>query len=613
MKRTASLFFALLTVLTLSCSKEEDEGGNNSSAAVLGVSVKDLPEVVEVPEHQTLTYELTVTADPGPSAVLNVTAGTDESLVAKYNLANGTSYKMLPSAAYEISSTPLMLMRYNKTSSPGTIKFKGEGCETDQTYLLPLVVDKVEGDATYEISEDKALYVLFTMLEAQVEGAGTEVSPYLISDAENFNKIGNMLKDGETVYIKLEGDIDLEGKAWTTIDATGKPVSLDGGNHKIMNVAADCGLFSVLEGTVMNLTIENAVITAGAQRAGVLASTAGGEGTSVLMKNVNITSSSITNTGYTGGLLGSLVNGTVEDVTVDVDVEGVQRTAGLIGHLVSGTLLRCVASGDVTSTDYYAGGLVAMFAEGSITECSATGNVTNTKDNYSRAGGLVGQMFGGNITRSHATGNVSGLGHYAGGLVGVIDGSVTEKRTVNGSEVNYVVDHKNISITSCYATGNVPFPPGAKDNKSGSGGLIGITEGGNITISDCYSTGAVGAYRWSGGFVGNIGNAVVTIKNGYTSSDCSDITLVTEGVDQFGLVIGARNAADASVNKHEGTATCTGFVAWNLSGNAFCFPADVISTTGNYYGTDGSISSQAALLGWDAGIWDLSGDIPELK
>ena len=94
MKRIACLFLIPLTCLALSCNKEGDQGGTGSGNAVLGVSVTALPEIVEVPEHQTQEYELFVTANPGPSAAIKVTVGTDETLVAKYNLAEGTEYEI---------------------------------------------------------------------------------------------------------------------------------------------------------------------------------------------------------------------------------------------------------------------------------------------------------------------------------------------------------------------------------------------------------------------------------------------------------------------------------------------------------------------------------------
>lgn len=110
MKKILSLFMIpVMGLLALSCEKTGQEGGGNTGAAVLGVSVTNLPQVVEVPQNQSQSFEIVVVANPGPSEAIQVTLGTDESLVAKYNAANGTAYEMLPSAAFELHLLHLWL------------------------------------------------------------------------------------------------------------------------------------------------------------------------------------------------------------------------------------------------------------------------------------------------------------------------------------------------------------------------------------------------------------------------------------------------------------------------------------------------------------------------
>ena len=615
MKKFASFLLISLTCLLVSCSKEGDEGGNGSGTAVLGISVRDLPEVVEVPANQTQTYELVVTANPGPSAVLDVTIGTDETLVAKYNLANGTSYEMLPAAAYELSSAPLMLMRFNKTSAPGTLKLKGAGCELDKTYLLPLVIGQVKGAAAYEAPEENVVFVVFKMLEAQIEGAGTAASPYLLGDLETFKKLGNMLKDGETVYVKLAGDIDFAGETWAPatvdggyvqINTAAKPVSLDGDNHKIKNVVAACGLFSVLEGTVKNLTFENVKIEAGAQRAGILADQGGREESTdkVIVENVIVTGSTIFNTGYTGGLFGSLLNGEVKNVNIDCQVSGDQRVGGIVGHAMNCSFTDCVTSGDVTSTIYYVGGQVGMMFKCTMKNCSATGNVTSSTGSYARAGGLVGQLIGGGtLEKCFATGSVTGNGYFAGALIGVAQAYET---------VNDVVEMRELNLSKCYATGSVSLTGNAKKD-AGAGGLVGRVDGGNINVTDCYSTSAIEADRYSSGFIGDIGGdnkTVLNITNGFASGDLSKLGPDANGVYSDGIVIGCTRTPS------QATIKCKGFVAWDLNNKLFGFTyagSEPVPSTGNYHGKEGTISSQAKAFGWDEAVWDLTSDVPKLK
>lgn len=606
MKRIASLFLIPLACLTLSCNKEGDEGGNGSGNAVLGITVTSLPEVVEVPEHQTQTYELIVTADPGPSAAIKVTVGTDEALVAKYNLAEGTEYEMLPSAAYEISSTPLTVMRYNKKSNPGSLKLKGAGCEIGTTYLLPLVIAQVTGTTAFEAPEDKVVYVVYRMLEAQMEGAGTAASPYLVGDVQSFCKMGNMLKDGETVYLKLTNDIDFAGETWTPevsegvyaqINASGRPISLDGDNHTVKNVVAACPLFTNLEGSVQNLKLDNIKVEAAAEQAGLLAQAAGNGTDEVVIKNVTVTGSEITNVGFTGGLVGRITKGKVENVNVACTVTGTARVGGLFGHTIACTITDCATSGNVTAESYYTGGLIGMMHSSSLKNCSASGDINHTTNSYSRIGGLVGQMLaGGTIEKCHATGNVHGGGYFGGALVGVVESI----ETVDGVSTTHTA-----TIKQSYATGAIELIRDAKD--AGAGGLVGRFESGKLDVIDCYSSGSVESDRYSGAFIGDVNTGELTITNGFTNSDLSKLGPDANGNHSDGIVVGCLRTPDSITIK------CTGFVAWNSIPEKKFSYQDLVPSAGNYHGTAGTISSQAKTLGWDETVWDLTGDVPSLK
>lgn len=606
MKRIVCLFLIPLTCLALSCNKEGDQGGTGSGNAVLGVSVTALPEIVEVPENQTQEYELFVTANPGPSAAIKVTVGTDETLVAKYNLAEGTEYEMLPSAAYEISSTPLTIMRYNKKSTAGTLKLKGAGCDLSKTYLLPLVVDQVTGTTAFEAPEENVVYVVYKMLEAQLEGAGTAASPYLIGDVQAFSKMGNVLKDGETVYVKLSADIDFAGETWTPevsegvyaqINASGRPIALDGDNHTVKNVVAVCPLFTNLEGSVQNLKLDNIKVEAAAEQAGLLAQASGNGEDEVVIKNVTVTGSAITNVGYTGGLIGRITKAKVENVNVACDVTGTARVGGLFGHTIACTITDCTASGDVTAESYYTGGLIGMMHSSSLKNCSASGDINHTTNSYSRVGGLVGQMFaGGTIEKCHATGNVHGGGYFGGALVGVVE----SLETVDG--VGTV--HPAI-IKQSYATGSIELIRDAKD--AGAGGLVGRFESGKLEVIDCYSSGSVEADRYSGAFVGDVNTGELIITNGFTNSDLSKLGPDANGNHSDGIAVGCLRTP-ASI-----TIKCTGFVAWNNMPEKKFIYQDLVPSAGNYHGTEGTISQQAKALGWDETVWDLSGDVPALK
>ena len=602
MKRIASLLFIPAALfLATSCDKEGGKGDGASGTAILSVTVNGLDGLLEIPENQNRTYDVLVTADPGPSDAINITLGADETLVGKYNEANGTSYEMLPQAAYEISSDGLIMMRYNKKSTTGTITLKGTGCVRDQTYLLPIVVSTVKGTAPYDAPEDKAAYILFKMTAPQFDGAGTEADPYLVKTVANFTDMSYMLATGKYIYFKMADDVDFGGAAWTTVDTRGgKGVIFDGAGHKISNVKAQSCLFTSLEGSVKDLQFDGVQVDAGNVYAGILAETSN---YGVLIENIVITNSSISNTGCCGGLVGSINGTTIKNVDVDCVVNGKSLVGGVVGRILNGTLDDCHSTGDVTSSSYYAGGLVGFFTMGTITNCSATGDVSAVGDDiYARVGGLIGEMHGGTVDKCFATGDVASAKYWGGGLVGVV-----------------IADEDDILIKRSYATGDLNFVKNEECKMAGVGAFIGSMGSGNVAMENCYATGAVHADRWSSGFVGNIYGGNLTITNGYSACDLSDLgPAKAKGPDgewnggythEDGIVLGN----DMSGTETPAKVSCTGFVAWNLNSRFFCFPETIIPLTGNYYGKEGTVSAQASALGWDANVWDLTGDYPVLK
>lgn len=400
--------------------------------------------------------------------------------------------------------------------------------------------------------------------------------------------------DNEDKLVENTQSTDLHS---VNLFATFADTFADAHNLKVM---AGGPLFGTVCGSIRNLTVEDAKIEATADDAAVVVGVAGSSETEedFVMKNVTVKKSSVSSDyKRAGALIAHLRNGVVENCVAECPVYAQQQAGGLIGRVDAGTLTGCSATGNATAEAYYIGGLVGYAGNVTVKGCSATGDVSSLGGNYSRAGGLIGQIEGNaTLEKCHATGNVEGQGHMAGGLVGII-----------GETEGYTV-----SISKCYATGSVTLPHGESGNWSHAGGLLGTISSLNteLSISDCYSTGAILSRRYSGGFVGSVYNKAkacksLTIKNSYCSSDLSGIVVA----DRCGIALGLNDGAQATVPT---VITCTGFVAWNVSERPFSYN-DAISTDGNYYGSEGTISAQAKALGWDENIWDLSGNEPKLK
>lgn len=143
-------------------------------------------------------------------------------------------------------------------------------------------------------------------------------------------------------------------------------------------------------------------------------------------------------------------NGTVTNTSLEaVDVTGNNAIGPLSGKIDNSVVNRSSATGTVTSTGEWVGGLVGRNWEGTVSQSYAAVDVSGSDD----VGGLVGKNHGA-VTNSYATGNVSGdVG--TGGLVGTQDGG---------------------TVDQSYATGNV-------SGETDTGGLVGFNSG---TIADAY-------------------------------------------------------------------------------------------------------------------------------
>ena len=220
------------------------------------------------------------------------------------------------------------------------------------------------------------------------------------------------------------------------------------------------------------------------------------------------------NTNYVG-LFGYIERGTINKVSLlDVDIQGASVVGGLVGYSYGGTITNSYATGAVTGTGGYVGGLVGS-SYGTIRNSYATGAVKGAWD----VGGLVGYADDGTITNSYATGAVEG-NWDVGGLVGYADdGTITNSYAtgaVEGVRVGGLVGWNHGTIRNSYATGAV-------EGNWDVGGLVGRNYG---TIRNSYATGAVtGTGSDIGGLVGD--NQRGTITNSYWNTQTSGIASST--------------------------------------------------------------------------------------
>ena len=174
---------------------------------------------------------------------------------------------------------------------------------------------------------------------------------------------------------------------------------------------------------------------------------------------------------YTGTFDGG--GHTITGLTVTTN----DKNVGLFGHLNSaGTVKNVVMEGiQITSNQINGGSIggVVGFSWGTIENCSVSGSVSGTV----YVGGVVGAQWGGSITGCSSSATVKGA-VYVGGVAGQMNGDVT--------------------LTACYATGDVTLEINPIKNISG-GGLVGFNAGSSVLA--CYATGNVTS---TGSSTGNV-------------------------------------------------------------------------------------------------------------
>ena len=326
---------------------------------------------------------------------------------------------------------------------------------------------------------------------------GTLVPSY---DHYEISEIGGLrdllgFADSAGYAFRLVSDIDLSSAPGLYIPSLA--AEFDGNNHTISDLlvyqsfAAYLGLFGIItaSGSARNVVLQNVDIT-GYEYVGGLA----GENLGSI-SNCHATGS-VSGTGdYVGGLVGVNYEGSVENCYTTVRVSGNYRVGGLVGSNW-GPITGCHSTGNVSSTSHTIGGLVGMNGDsGSISDSYALGPVSGE---YC-VGGLVGSNYG-PVSNCHATGSVNGTNRLVGGLVGSnwessisnshATGSVMGVRNVGG----LAGDNWEGSISNCYATGAV-----LGTNRI-VGGLVGSNSG---SVENCYATGSVIGERLVGGLVGS--------------------------------------------------------------------------------------------------------------
>ena len=348
----------------------------------------------------------------------------------------------------------------------------------------------------------KGNYTKKVYLKTNKNGAtaiGSEKTPLTIENEEELIKFREAVNnygiykgcanyDGfKGIHFKVTVDIELSN--WTTPIGTHNSFKgvFDGNHRNIKNVNVD--QYS------KNIAIVG----------GLFGCASYGE-----IKNINITSGTVSGIQFVGGLCGSTFRELIKNCTANCEVSTYDKNnvGGVIG--VSKGYSRyedCINNGNVSGTQYVAGVIASCNTTDTVIRCKNYGEISGTNN----VAGVCGNAAGtdclysfcenhNSITCSKATdpnsGGIISAGAGSGTIVNCINtGSVIATGT-NAGYCGGIIGHPggSFAINQCLNIGTIT------GNATGTiGGILGATDG-TISITNSYNAGII----TGGGIVGSL-------------------------------------------------------------------------------------------------------------
>ncbi len=342
-------------------------------------------------------------------------------------------------------------------------------------------------------------------------------SAFQISSCDHLSSIGLDNKDWDK-FFKLTGDIDLTGCPLNMIGSD-NPVNgfvgeFDGQGFKLSNMTINApttnhvGLFrSINESSVIkNLQIENASVIGQKNVGALLGLWAGYSAEKTQLENISIVNSTITGNKGIGGVVG-------------------------VGMRATGSTI--TASGTVSSSNGYSGGVFGATRSMYLKKINSTTSVSGTD----RVGGLIGNVLWDlALERSSVTGATITGSSDVGGVVGYVDtiaNGAIKKIFVDGITINNTGSNTGGLVGQIYsrtptASGTLvdSFANATISGMTGVGGAVGLLNGSHWShmpgFERVYSTGFVTGTTFVGGLVGamTLGQKAL-IKDSFTTANVS--------------------------------------------------------------------------------------------
>jgi len=398
------------------------------------------------------------------------------------------------------------------------------------------------------------------------DGTIPEIKYTEISTAEEMINLS-----GKVDNYKLVADIDVSAISWTPIEAFSG--TLDGNNHKIIGLnmsgyKTDAGLFSVLKGSVENLTLSNVNINTTGESSSIGAICGTNEGT---IKNVSVDGAfNCPYSIYLGGVAGvnkGIINNCVNNATITA-YDCVGGIVGLCSNNSKSVKLEsCQNNGPIEGNACVAG------IVGAITTDSRSGQWTLLIANHTNNASIIGKSVKVGGICGNAVGNRFSTGAYEHN---VSFSSCTNTKPIIGTDYTagilgygeYVTE-----LSTCANTANITGKNyvGGYAGKS-SGTLIKLASNSNsITgnayiggiagycgdLLDCTNTGEITSKKlivennYNCAYVGGVAGFANDMQNCESSANIT----VAHGGQYVGGVAGYAGSSIDCVNSGEITAT----------------------------------------------------------
>lgn len=465
-------------------SEQEDGTGTvltncYSTASVVTKSTEDLRALVGASPHITTTncyYDRQIVAIPHATAALNTAemttaAGLKDFDASIWNFTDGLYPRLkgidTNDAAY-VSAAPLFLGGNNdvnlvstdfRVSTANGVSWKGlidgkydEAGGHSYTWKngAGILNSTQSADTIFAFSNQVSKFFIMNVAPMPFRGEGTAGSPWEIGTKNELLKFSEITNNTrltfEGCYLKLTGDIDMEGDTLTPVcrDQTGKfrfEGTFDGDGHTIHHMIV-CTVEFYQEGNAAGKPAGEVNPKSDASyNYGGFIGTLGEKG---VVKNLTFASDCRFELFSYGGAVAGSSYGSIENCKNFAPVNVYfSKAGGMTGDLLAGGIIRqCYNAGVIRAGSYTAGGIAGAATGALIENCANTGSVGalyinsyQQEGKQYKAGGIVGDNAKSTLINVVNSGDVVSY-KQAGGIVGYHSGASATPAIITHA-VNY--------------------------------------------------------------------------------------------------------------------------------------------------------------------------------